>query len=139
MCQTYAVVRRLTVALVLMAPVSLTAGEQPTFMVRGPTVVAFFPPVTEVDIKGGNEALADFQFYNPQISQVLQKEGIDFHEVYALSFRLRVGAKVITFRSGKIKVGYYFTAPGKKPRVEYGVLGDAPIDIAHQYFRPIAK
>jgi hypothetical protein len=140
MCHTCAVVWRLAVVLVLVAlPVSLRAGEQLTFVVHGPTVVAFFPPVTKADLKDGCESLADFQFYNPQISQMLQKEGIDFREVYALSFRIRIGAKVTTFRTRKIQVGYYFIAPSKKPRVEYGVLGFEPIDIAHEYFVPIAK
>jgi hypothetical protein len=40
---------------------------------------------------------------------------------------MRVGAKVTTFRPGDVKVGYYYIAPGKKPRIEYGVATDLAI------------
>lgn len=121
---------------------SLAAWEQPPIVVRGPTVVAFFSPMKEADLKANpdeNETLSDFQFYNPQIREALQKDGIDFHEIYAFSFRVRIVAKVTTFHTGKVGVGYYFVAPSKKPHIEEGVLGDAPIEIAHRYFGTATK
>ena len=53
---------------------------------------------------------------------------------------MRVGVKTTTFRPGKITVGYYFVAPGKKPRIEYGVnTDDGLVDIAKEYFGKVGK
>lgn len=113
-------------------------GEQPAIVVRGPTVVAFFPPVSEKEIQAdsdANEALADFQLYASQVREPFRKAGIDFHVVYALSFRIRVGTRITTFRTGQVRVGYYFVAPGKQHRVESGVETDVDLlRIAGEYF-----
>jgi len=94
--------------------------------------------VTEKDLNSDpdtNEALSDFQFYNGAVRARLQKAGIEFREAYARSFRIRNGAKVQTFRTGKIWIGYYFVAPGKEPRIEYSVMTDAGLlDVACEYF-----
>jgi hypothetical protein len=75
------------------------------------------------------------QVYAARVREPLRRAGIDFHEVYAGSFRVRIGNKVVTFRPGEVKVGYYFVAPGKKPRVQYGVDTDDDIlRIAGEYF-----
>jgi hypothetical protein len=106
------------------------AREQPAIVVRGPTVVAFFPPVKEEEIKANpdtNEALADFQLYPFQVREPFRKAGFAFHEVYAVSFRIHIGTRITTFRAGQVKVGYYFIAPGKEARVEYGVMTDGDL------------
>lgn len=105
---------------------------------RGPTVVAFFEPVTQAKLDKDpdtNEALADFQLYAANVRRPLMNSGIEFHELYAHSFRLRVGNQLITFRPAKMDVGYYLIAPGKKPRIEYGVITDADLlHLANEYF-----
>lgn len=105
---------------------------------RGPTVVAFFEPVSLEQLDKDpdmNVALADFQFYAETVRAPLRKAGIEFHELYTHSFRLRIGTQSITFRPAKITVGYYFVAPGKKPHIEYGVRTDADIlQVANAYF-----
>lgn len=117
---------------------SATAERQPVIIVRGPTVVAFFEPV--VQAKAGkdadlNEALADFQLYAKNVREPLRKEGIEFHELYAYSFRLRAEKRMITFRPVNGNVGYYLIAPGRKPHVEYGVMTDADLlHVANEYF-----
>jgi hypothetical protein len=101
------------------------------------SIVAFFPPVRREDLNDGdtNEALSDFQVYAGKAQEPLRKAGIEFHVVYSRSFRLRVGTKSTIFRPGKIELGYYFVAPGKTPRVEYGVLTDIDmLEIAKEYF-----
>ena len=105
---------------------------------RGPTVVAFFEPANpgkgEKD-PDANEASADFQFYARNVREPFRKEGIEFHELYTRSFQLREGKKLTTFRPVKADVGYYLVAPGKKPRIEYGVMTDADLlQVANQYF-----
>lgn len=124
----------------LTAQISLvaTAETQPLVGVEGRTIVAFFPPVTDAELQKDadtNEALADFQFYAKRVREPLKKAGIDFHEVYAHSFRVRVGKTVTVFRPVKGDVGYYFVVPGKKPRIEYGVMTDADLlQVANEYF-----
>ena len=114
------------------------ADKQPLIVVHGPTVVAFFEPVTQAQLdsdSGTNEALDDFQFYAANIREPLKKMGVEFHELYARSFRLRVGNTLTTFRPGRVTVGYYLLAPGKKPQIEYGVMTDADLlKLASGYF-----
>jgi hypothetical protein len=114
------------------------AEKQPVIAVRGPTVVAFFEPVPPGKVDKDtdtNEALADFQLYARSVRTPLRKAGIEFHELYAHSFRLRIGTQSITFRPVKEDVGYYLVAPGKKPRIEYGVMTDSDLlQVANAYF-----
>lgn len=126
------------VALCVLAVAPRAAEKQPVIVVRGPTVVAFFEPVTQAKLvkdPDTNEALADFQLYASSVRTPLRKAGIEFHELYAHSFRLRVGNQLTTFRPVKVNVGYYLVAPGKKPRIEYGVMTDADLlQVANEYF-----
>lgn len=126
-------------------PISSVAAaeKQPVVVVTGRTVVAFFPPTSEAELQKDpdtNEALADFQLYASRVRDQLEKSGIEFHELYAHSFRVRVGKAVTTFHPTKIDVGYYFIIPGKKPRIEYGVMTDADLmQVANEYFGAAAK
>src|SRR4051812_37099314 len=117
----------------------LFAAETPSIIaVKGPTVVAFFPPVTKAELEKDpdtNEALADFQTYAARVREPFKKSGIELHEVYTHSFQLRMGNTVTRFHPTKEQIGYYFVAPGKKPRIEYGVLTHVDLlDIAHEDF-----
>jgi len=118
------------------APIA-AAEKQPLVEIQGPTVVAFFEPVTQQELEKDpdtNEALADFQVYAKKVSAPLRKAGIEFHELYMRSFRLRAGKKITAFRSAK-GVGYYLVEPGKKPRIEYGVMSDLDLlMVAKEYF-----
>jgi len=104
--------------------------------------VAFFPPVAQTDMNDGetNEALDDFQFYAERSNAQLAKAAVEFHEVFAHSFRVRLGTKTITFHPGKVGVGYYLVAPGKKPCVRYGVMTDTDLlQLADKYFGLVLK
>jgi len=118
--------------------VAAAADAQPTITLRGPTIIAFFEPVSPADLKADpdlNESLSDFQFYASSVRNAFRNVGFDFHEIYVKSFRIRDGTRTTTFRPGKITVGYYFVAPSKKPRVEYGVMTETDLlAIAKQYF-----
>lgn len=119
------------------APVA-AAEKQPIVVVRGPTVVAFCQPMTQAELEknaDANEALADFQLYAKQVREPLKKEGIEFHELYASSFRLRFDERLARFKPVKADIGYYLVAPGKKPRGEYGVMTDTDLlGVAKEYF-----
>jgi hypothetical protein len=68
----------------------LASGEEgPTLVVRGPTIVAFFGPVKDADLKSDpdtNEALADLQLYARRVSTTLRHSGTKFKEYFDLSF-----------------------------------------------------
>jgi hypothetical protein len=128
----------------LTGPAAPAAAEKPpVVVVRGPTVVAFFEPVPQAKLEKDsdtNEGLADFQWYATSVRDPLRKAGIEFHELYTHSFRLRVGNRLTTFRPIKVDVGYYLVAPGKKPRIEYGVMTDVDLlQVANEYFGIPAK
>jgi hypothetical protein len=128
--------------LTLRVSLVVAAEKQPVVVVAGPTIVAFFP-VTKAELQKDadtNEALADFQFYAKQVREPLKKTGIEFQEVYAQSLRVRIGQQATVFRPAKGNVGYYLIVPGKRPRIEYGVLTDADLlQIANEYFGTSAK
>ena len=127
----------------LLESFAAAADLQPTIAVHGPTVVAFFAPVSDKELKAHpdiNESLSDFQFYAGGARKAFQNSNIEFHVIYAKSFKIRVGTRTTTFRVGKSGVGYYFVTPGKKPRVEYGVMTDSDmVEIAKQYFGKTGK
>ena len=120
----------------------VAAEKRPVVVVAGPTVVAFFP-VSKTGLQKDadtNEALADFQFYAKQVREPLKKTGIEFQEVYAQSFRVRIGQEATAFRPANGNVGYYLIVPGKKPRIEYGVMTNTDLlQIANEYFGTSAK
>jgi hypothetical protein len=114
------------------------AKPEPVFVIHGPTIVAFFAPVTRQELDSDpdtNEALSDFQFYYGQAREPLRKAGIDFPDTNSLSFRIRIGKKLQRYRMSKIGVGYFFIAPGKEPHIVYGVMTDEDLlDAARKYF-----
>jgi uncharacterized protein YecT (DUF1311 family) len=123
---------------VLGMQISLVGAEkQPVVVVAGPTIIAFFP-VTKAELRkdaDANEALADFQFYAQKVREPLKKNGIGFSEVYAHSFRVRIGQEVTVFTPTKENVGYYLIVPGTKPRIEYGVMTNTDLlQVAKDYF-----
>lgn len=119
------------------------APKEKLVVVKGPTVVAFFPPVTDAALSKDpdtNESLADFQLYATRVREKLNNVGIEFEEISGSSFAVRCEAKTTTFRPKKTTVGYYFIAPGKLPRVEYGVMTDVDIlRVAAEYFQRASK
>src|SRR5215470_18203795 len=100
------------VASVLLSVLSMplvAAERERTFVIRRPTVIAFFPPVSEQELgdAGHNDSLAHFQYSANEVRQPLHNSGITFIENYGESFRTRLGKTVTTFHPEKIKVGYY--------------------------------
>jgi hypothetical protein len=131
------------IALLLLDWSLVAAQKQTVIIVDRLTVVAFFPPVTDAELDKDpdtNEALSDFQLYTRQARKRLEAVDIQFQEIYATSFDVRIHGKTTTFRPKKIKVGYYFVAPDKAPRIQYGVMTDIDIlQVATEYFRLPSK
>ena len=122
----------------MMVTSAYSAEKTPTINVSGPTLIAFFSPVTQGEVDKNDETaevLSDFQWHLGQVKQKLEKAGIAVHELYVRRFEVVTGKKKKVFKPGKIDVGYYFVKPGKLPKVEYGVMSDIDIvDAAAEYF-----
>ena len=100
--------RALSVLALLGNAFSMPAAGPPAFVVHGPTVIAFFPRVTQKQVDSDpelSEALGDFQYYATEAAEQLRKAGITFRQVFAPSLRVRLGTGVITFRPGKAQSG----------------------------------
>lgn len=113
------------------------ADKAQVFEVDRPTVIAFFPSAAKSTKKAGsaNDSLADFQLYTSSARQPLQSGGVDLQVVYEREFRVIVDGRTTTFKPSKSETGYYYVAPGKKPRIEFGVMNDTDIvRVAHEYF-----
>jgi len=132
----------LVCVLTLQVSLVVAAEKQPVVVVVGPTVVAFFL-VTKTELQQDadtNEALADFQFYAKEVREPLKKKGIKLQEVYAQSFKVRIGQEATVFRPAKGNVGYYLIVPGKNPRIEYGIMTSTDLlQVANDYFGTSSK
>jgi len=122
---------------------TLAAGpNKKEILVKRPTIVAFFP-MTDADLakdSDANDALADFQFYAGTVRGLLDNMGIGFEEVYTTVFDIKCDGKTTKFRPKRGAAGYYLVAPGRAPRVEYGVMTNTDLlEIASAYFRPAAN
>jgi len=127
----------LAISFAVPGAVPQSAEKNLKFEIVRPTVIAYFAPnkkAASIDDEAG-EAYEDFQLYANRAEISLEREGIEFHEVYARSFHVGTGAKLVKFSASKSGVGYYLIAPGKKPRIEYGVMTDIDLlSVAHEYF-----
>ena len=137
------VVALLALALLLPCPGSAQQLKPPLFVIHKSTIIAFFPAMTSDPLdkdEDTNEALSDFQFYAGAVKPRLQNAGIDFIDTDAIAFRVQTRKARLRFSAGKITVGYYFIAPGKKPHILYGVMTDEDlIDEARKYFHLAIK
>jgi hypothetical protein len=130
----------LIVAAVLCISTMLDAQYAPVIPVvdaHGPTIVAFFPNLSQTgsDEADSNEALSDFEFYADRVKEPLNRLGIEFTEQFGRSFRVRLENQTRLFTPKAGTCGYYFIARGKEPHVEYGVMTDTDLLLAaKQYF-----
>jgi len=128
---------RFLLLLCLAAPLGSAAEQQTRFVITRPTLISFVLDFTDKQTETeGNEALADFEFYLPGAEDALQKAGVEVHQVFHVkSFQVKSGSRWRTFAPRKVTIGYYFIAPGREPRIEYGVEDTETIlDIARRYF-----
>jgi hypothetical protein len=127
----------LVIAYLVLVASAKSAGTEPV-VVNGPTIVAYFPPVTQSAVdadQGLSETLGDFQFHLRTAEPCLKKAGIAVFERYGVSFDLRDGSAGTIFRPKTNEIGYYFIAPGRKPRIERSLIADVGLlQIAREYF-----
>ena len=114
-----------------------TAQSSPIFVIRQPTIIAFFP-TTQAEVDSGaddEEALADFNYYVYVAEKRLHNAGVAIHVVNTRSFQIRTGRRMVNFQPKENEIGYYFIAPGKEPHIEHDVMSDEEIlDAARKHF-----
>jgi hypothetical protein len=117
------------------------APAMPGFVVKQPTVIAFFS-VTPEDLKDPDtkESYSEFQRYVARAKTRLARHGIRVEQVYGRSFAVQAGTAKTQFTPVRRQCGYYFIAPGRKPAVGYGVITDDDLlNEAQQYFGRLAE
>jgi len=111
--------------------------SDPAFHIAGPTILAFFDPGSQSPQKecpDSNEAVTTFHFYGHLALQPLARIGVDYKEVRASGFVVKVGDATTSFRPTQT-IGYYFVAPGRQAHVTYGVMSnDDLLQAAQKYF-----
>jgi hypothetical protein len=124
--------------LLCLAIAQVIQADPKPIRITGPTVIAFFPAVTQDEIDKDldtNDALDDFQWYVRQAHEPFAKSGIKLHVVYGSRLFVKIRGKTRIFVPGEAEVGYYFIMPGKKPFVSYGVNSDEGLfHDAREYF-----
>lgn len=134
-------VNRFVIALSLLVSCGWCASQTPreplpVYVIHRPTIIAFFVSTQNASDDPEGEAASDFSFYASRVQNRLRTAGIDFELSEARTFQVRAGAKVRTFHVGKIGVGYYLIAPGRQPKVLWGVDTDEGlVEQARAYFR----
>jgi hypothetical protein len=128
---------KLWLLLCVAVPLASAAEQQTRFVVTRPTLISFFLDSTDKKVRrDGNEALAGFQFYLPDAEHTLEQAGVEVHQVFHVtSFRVKSRSQWRTFAPRKVTFGYYFVAPGREPRIEYGADDtDTILGFAAEYF-----
>jgi hypothetical protein len=108
--------------------------------VAGPTVVAFFPPVTQAEVDADDELAAvldDFTWHLSSAARALREAGVAVHVRFAAAVRLRdAGTEREFVPGGEMRgVGYLLVLPGRAPRMLRGVMTDIDLlSAAADYF-----
>jgi hypothetical protein len=128
----------LTLALQAIGMTQPTREHTQTIEIHRATIIIFEPPPKPGELENGEgdaEAYCDFAYYMDRAEKPLQESGIEIRSVLTREFVVRDGNKIRTLKTGKIEFGYYLIAPGKEPRVEYGVMTDKDLfNEARKYF-----
>ena len=133
-------VAMLTILLAATFAFCKSSKQSDAFEISRPTVIAFYPTASDLKKDDSNSALFDFQLYTTNARRTLEQSGVDFEVVNTRSFNVVQEGRPTTFKPAKAAPGCYFAMPGKKPRIEYGVMNDQDIvRIAHEYFGPAIK
>jgi len=108
--------------------------------VTGPTLVGFFPPVTEAQTAADEElatTLDDFGWHLAEATASLRAQGFAVEARFTDTLWLRAGAERWKFvPPDSARIGYYLVAPGRAPNVRYHVHADAElIELGAAYVR----
>lgn len=107
--------------------------------VTGPTLIAFYPPNAAALIDSAGDAataLDDFGFHLASATDSLRTLGVRVTSIGSRTLHVVSDGATTVFRvpPNSVDLGYYFVAPGRPARVEYGARTDADlIDAAREH------
>jgi hypothetical protein len=113
--------------------------DSATVLVQGPTLVAFYPQVTQAQVDSSEELATvfdDFSYHLSTATDGLRALGIAATERPVGQIQLREAGRWRAFIPAKdsAAVGYLFVSPGRADRVYYGVMSHSDlIELAHEY------
>jgi len=116
-----------------------STADSATVSVKGPTVVAFEPALTQAQLDSSEQlatVLGDFEHYLSEASDSLEVLGFALVQRPTGPIRLleASGSREVRPSSDSSYVGYVFVAPGRRPRVYYGVKTDGQLLAAARMF-----
>ena len=120
-------------------PDSAPASDSGLVHIQGPTLVAFYPQVTQAQIDSSEDlatVLDDFSYHLSTAMDSLRLLGITVDDRPTGRLQLLDGGRRRQFLPAKdsADVGYVFLAPGRADRVYYGVMTNADlVAAAHAY------
>jgi len=112
--------------------------QKQVIQIHQATVISFEPPPKPGELENGeghSEAYNDFAYYVNLAEEPLSRSGIEIRSVLAREFAVRDGNRIRTIKAGKGGFGDCMVAPGKVPRMEFGVMIDQDLfDAVRKYF-----
>jgi hypothetical protein len=122
----------LVAAAALILAVGLQCAAEDVIVVRGPTLIAFFPQVSEQQAEAMPdlvEMLDDFHFHLNSAGEMLRAAGVSIHVRPAGEIRILDGdrVRVLAPPPDGSAIGYYMVAPGREPSLVLGVYTDVDL------------
>ena len=120
---------------------SAPANDSGLVHIQGPTLVAFYPQVTQAQIDSSEDlatVLDDFSYHLSTAMDSLRALGITVEDRPTGRLQLLDGGRRRQFLPAKdsADVGYVFLAPGQAEKVYYGVMTNADlVEAAHAYLK----
>ena len=114
-------------------------GDSTAVVLNGPTIIAFFPAVTQAQVDSSEElstVLDDFDYHLASARLSLRSLGFQVVERPRGSIRLLNGtsSREVSPASDSADVGYVFAAPGRPALISYGVMTDSDLIDAARAF-----
>jgi hypothetical protein len=115
------------------------SADSTLIVIEGPTLVAFYPPVSQAQVDTSEELATvfdDFSYHLSSAADSLRALGITVRERPVGDIRLVEAGKQRQFRPAKDSAdfGYLYLAPGRAQRVYYSVMSNSDlVETAHEY------
>lgn len=118
---------------------STRAADSAAVHVHGPTLIAFFPTVTQAQVDSSDDlatVLDDFTFHLGSANDSLTKLGFVVIDRPHGTFLIvdGAGSRQITPALDSADVGYVFIAPGRRDHLAYGVMASLDLVEAARTF-----
>lgn len=118
---------------------SARIADSTAIRVRGPTLVPFFPVVTQAQVDSSDElstVLDDFTYHLASARDSLTRLGFVIIDRPRGLVRIRDdnGSRDITPAADSAYVGYIFIAPGRRDHLAYGVMTNSELIDAARAF-----